>query len=145
MRRFSACLLSLGLALGACDLPVDPAGSTERISGGTLRVGEITGNDAALQADRAIVAVLADGLDAEIEIHEGETHDLIHRLEAGEIDIVVGGLPAATPHGDRIGMSREAGPLFWSDAEKRRVLAVRAGENALLLRVNDAIAREEGG
>ena len=145
LRAFLLCSLALGLA--GCDLPKDPEGTLDEVRGGNLRVGVLPGNPEAEGQDREIVAVLAEALRAAPNFRPDDAHALFHSLKEGELDLVVGGLPASTLFVAEAGLSREAGPLFRPDDEEKRVLAVRQGENGFLVEVNRAIHehRSRGG
>jgi hypothetical protein len=71
---------------------------------------------------------------------------LFEELERGRLHLIVGGIPKSTPF-KTAGFSKAAGSLHGSSVDEERVLAVRAGENAFLLRVNRAIeaTRIDGG
>lgn len=133
-----ACLAAA--ALVGCGTPKDPAGTTSQVSGGVLRAGLVRGPDMA--ADRAIISRLARDLDARVEFETGEAHQLVAALEKGQVHVIGGGLPAATPFKAHLGLSRPAGRLSGSPDGEKRVLAVRPGENGFLLALNRAIAAE---
>ena len=139
--------LIAGLLVAGCDLPKDPEGTLEAVRGGALQVGILPGNGEAERQDRAIVARLAEALDAEATFREEDAHALFDALGQGQLDLVIGGLPSDTVFVSHAGLSREAGPLFRPGAADKRVLAVRQGENAFLMEVNRAIHRhrQEGG
>jgi hypothetical protein len=144
-RIILACLSMLVLA--GCDVPKDPESTSDRVRHATFRVGILPGNAEAERQDRVIVALLAEALPAQPAFRAEDAHLLFHALQNGELDLVIGGLPASTPFTDKAGLSREAGPLFRPGESDKRVLAVRQGENAFLMEVNRAIHRhrEKGG
>jgi len=113
------------------------------VSGGVLKAGLVQGPD--VEADRAIILRLARQLDAQAEFQTGEAHQLVAALEKGQIHVIGGGLPAATPFKSHLGLSRPAGRLSGSPEGEKRVLAVRAGENGFLLALDRAIAAETRG
>lgn len=131
------------LLVAGCDLPRDPEGTLDSVRGDVLHVGELPGHEVALREDKRIAVQLAERLDARIVGKSGETHDLIRELAEGEIDLLIGGLPASTPFVNEIGLSNVAGPLPGVEGEDR-VLAVRAGENKFLLEVNRAVRAARG-
>lgn len=137
--RDRALLWLLVLVLAGCDLPRDPEGTLERVSGGELRVGVLTGNERALTEDRRVVDALAQRIGARPTFHPGDAHDLLFDLQHGALDLVIGGLPSKTPFVQDVGLSKSAGPLFQPGEAEDRVLAVRNGENGFLLAVNEAI------
>ena len=136
-----ACLA--GVALAGCGLPRDPARTTSQVSGGVLKAGLVQGPD--VEADRAIILRLARQLDAQAEFQTGEAHQLVAALEKGQIHVIGGGLPAATPFKSHLGLSRPAGRLSGSPEGEKRGLAGRAGENGFLLALDRAIAAETRG
>lgn len=129
-----------GLTVTACDLPKDPEDTTSEVRGGVLKAGLLRG--ANTERDQAIVRRLAQQLDAEAEFQTGEAHQLVRAVERGDIHVIGGGLPAATPFKSHLGLSRPAGRLSGSPEGSKRVLAVRAGENGFLVELNRAIAAE---
>jgi polar amino acid transport system substrate-binding protein len=143
---------SLVVALvAACDLPRDPAGTLERVTGGTLRVGMVAAENAAApghasmaRADRELV----DGLAREVRANPVWTHAsteaLFLALERRELDLVAGGVYGDTPWAGRIGLSNPIGPHAGEPDGERR-LAVPAGENRWLLTINRFIARGNKG
>lgn len=110
-RVSGALLLAL---LAACGIPRDPDGTLERVRGGTVRVGVVHDPPwASLPADGEaygiephLVRTLAAGLDAEIEWVAGGESALLRALEEGQLDLVVGGLTAANPHGATLALTR---------------------------------------
>lgn len=130
-------LLTLTIFLSGCGLPRDQRGSLDRIEGETLRAGIISSSME--DGDRRLLGLLADQLNADLEIQTGESHALLDRLENGELDIVAS-LPKDTPF-QSTGQSRP----FGGPRDAQRVWAVRAGENALLLVVNAHLAEAEEG
>ena len=137
--RDRALLCIAVLTLAGCDLPRDPEGTLERVRGGELRVGVLTGNERAAAEDRRIVDALAGAIGARPSFRDGDAHQLMWDLQRGGLDLVIGGLPSKTPFSHDAGLSRSAGPLFRPDAAEDRVLAVRSGENGFLRSVNEAI------
>lgn len=132
-----------GTVVAGCDLPRDPEGTLENVQGKELRVGVVQAGESA-DHDRRIVEHLARSLQAKPVYREGDAHVLFKSLEQGRLHLIVGGIPKSTPFKDA-GFSKAAGPLLGSSEDEERVLAVRAGENAFLLRVNRAIEAVRAG
>jgi hypothetical protein len=135
----------VGFILAGCDLPRDPEKTLETVQGRKLKVGVLKfGGNA--EKDRPIVERLAASLDAKPTYVEGDAHALFEDLKRGDLHLVIGGVPESTPFGKELGLSKPVGPLHGAREEEKRVLAVRPGENAFLLRVNQAIelAKAEG-
>jgi hypothetical protein len=135
----------MGSVLAGCDLPRDPEETLETVQGQELRVGVLKFGQNA-EKDRPIVERLAISLEAKLVYVEGDAHALFEDLKRGHLHLVIGGVPAATPFAKELGLSKPVGPLHGAHEEEDRVLAVRPGENAFLLRVNEVIeaAKAEG-
>jgi ABC-type amino acid transport substrate-binding protein len=155
-RRVSATLIALvSFALTACDLPRDPEGTTDRVRGGTLRVGacpDAPGLILASSAERRlepqgaeaeIVRRLAGHLGARVEWRTGGESRLFRALEAFELDLVVGGIDRRSPWGRSVGLTRPFAQLDRPD----EVWAVPPGENEWLVTVERFLAADarEGG
>ena len=138
-----AFLVSFGLA--ACDLPRDPEETLESVQGQELRVGVLKFGQNA-EKDRPIVERLAASLKAKLVYVEGDAHALFEDIKRGHLHMVIGGVPESTPFEKELGLSKPVGPLHGAHEEEDRVIAVRPGENAFLLRVNEVIeaAKAEG-
>lgn len=145
MRAGAVLASSLLLLVAGCDLPKDPDGTLERVSGGALRVGVVPGNDRAAAEDRRIVDALAQALRSRPVFQHADAHQLFHELEQGRLDLIVGGLPTNTPFSKNAGLTRKAGPLMRPGSSQDRVLALPAGENGFLLAVNRAIEQAKSG
>jgi hypothetical protein len=95
------------------------------------------------EKDRPIVERLATGIGSKVIYVDGDAHALFEDLKRGRIHLVIGGVPKSTPFAEELGLSKPVGPLHGAHEEDDRVLAVRPGENAFLLRVNRAIAEAD--
>ena len=135
----------VGCALTGCGLPRDPEETLEAVQGQELRVGVLKYGQNA-EKDRPIAERLATSLEAKLVYVEGDAHALFEDLKRGHLHLVIGGVPKATPFAKELGLSKPVGPLHGAQEEESRVLAVRPGENAFLLRVNEVIeaAKAEG-
>lgn len=134
-------LFLLCALLAACGLPRDPHGTLTRVEGGQLRAGLVAG-EPNLDSDRARLTTLAASLNATLEPQTGDPHDLMMKLERGDLDIIAS-LPKDTPF-KQAGFTHPAAPKSAGD-ETPPVWAVRAGENAFLFRVNQFLMEEGGG
>ncbi|MFC1457964.1 hypothetical protein ACETIH_14855 [Microvirga arabica] len=130
--------LIAGAALAGCDLPRDPEETLEMVQGQELRVGVLRFGQNA-EKDRPIVERLAASLGSKLVYVDGDAHALFEDLKRGHLHLVIGGVPESTPFEKELGLSKPVGPLHGAHEEENRVLAVRPGENAFLLRVNQAI------
>lgn len=153
MRRLVAALLALPiLALAGCGLsiPTDPDGTLDAVRGGTLRVGvsphegwaEVV-DGAGVGREAELVEGFADALDAEVEwVEAGEEH-LMEALEAGDLDLVIGGLSDATPWSTHAAITR---PYLTttdaSGASTNHVMAAPLGENAFLVALETFLTEE---
>lgn len=142
------CVLMMFLvasALPACDLPRDPEQTLESVRGQELRVGVLKYGENA-EKDRPIAEWLATSLGSKLVYVEGDAHALFEDLRRGHLHLVIGGVPESTPFQKELGLSKPVGRLHGAHEEEDRVIAVRPGENAFLLKVNQAIeaAKAEG-
>jgi polar amino acid transport system substrate-binding protein len=135
----------MGFVLAGCDLPRDPEKTLETVQGQELRVGVLKFGQNA-DKDRPIIERLAASLEAKLVYVEGDAHALFEDLRRGHLHLVIGGVPESTPFEKELGLSKPVGPLHGAHEEEDRVIAVRPGENAFLLRVNEVIeaAKAEG-
>jgi ABC-type amino acid transport substrate-binding protein len=153
-RRVLAALLAgmLSLALTACGLtiPTDPDGTLDRVSGGLLRVGAspsaglIAEDDGRMSGPlAALVGSFASAIDADLEWFTGSEEELVADLEAGRIDLAVGGMTDATPWTDRVGATRGY-PGIPAASGRAIVMLVPLGENALLSALERHLDAEVG-
>lgn len=135
----------LGLAGCAGGFPVDTEDSLQRIrTEGVLRAGasyhppQVLAPDAP-DADPTgteidLVAAYADSLDVRVEWTTGSEATLVEALHEGELDLAVAGFEATSPWSAEVALTRP----YATDTDPQgrtvdRVLATRAGENALLV------------
>jgi hypothetical protein len=141
MKRFGVLALLALLTVGGCEsLPRDARRSTERIQESrllTIGVSSVEADPQVAQRERRILAAVAKRLGARVRYEKGNAHELLERLEKGELPIVAAQLPTDTPFAGSIGISQ---PFY--EGEKKYSLAVAPGENRLLLIV-DQVVREE--
>ncbi len=133
----SAAAMLVAASLGGCGLqiPADPDGTLDRVTGGILRVGaspeeglvlvdgpDVTGTLAEL------VEGFAETRDAEIQWTVASEETLVTALEDGELDLAIGGMTDASPWVDRVGVTRG----YPGIADGRSVvILLPMGENAL--------------
>lgn len=139
----AATLLVAALALSGCGLqvPADPDGTLENVTGGVLRVGASPNGDL-VQVDDAgavrgseaeAVERFADSIDADIEWTVGSEEALVRGLERHQLDLVIAGLTDATPWSEHAGMTRPWAEVPGADGARHRlVMLVPMGENAFL-------------
>ena len=125
-----ALLLAAALLVGGCDaIPADADGTLERIRGERrFRVGLIASARPPLAADRAraLLQGLSGATGARPAIEEGAGEAMLTRLEAGEIDLVLGEFSEQSPWAASVTVSEPIatrGPIVLA-------AAARNGENA---------------
>lgn len=122
----------LALLCSSCGIPRDQRDSWDRIRGESLQVGVVTnppfsymkedGEAGGREID--LVQNFARAHKLETEFISGPESDLIHRLQEGEINLLVGGFSEKTIWKDSAGLSVPYG--------NKRVVLVQKGENRLL-------------
>lgn len=132
-------VMAFAAALAGCgaQIPVDPEGSLDRIAGGELRVGaspsgtlvEVDGSAVTGPLPRLIEG-FADSRDARVTWTVASEEDLVRDLEAGDLDLAVGGMTDETPWADRVSVTRGYPQVPGSGGEAVVVL-LPLGENAL--------------
>jgi len=143
--RVGAAVLAavMAVALTGCGLtvPTDPEGTLDRITGGELRVGAspsaglvaTIGEGADVEVSGPLPALI-EGFAAEREARiawtVGGEEELVDGLEAGDLDLVIGGITDATPWVDRASVTRGYPGLPGADG-RSIVLLLPLGENAL--------------
>lgn len=141
--RSIAFVVALLALLAACGMPHDTDGTLDRIrSDQLLRAGAAhhppyveVANGKPGGSEVELIEQYAEHLGADVEWEVDSEAALIEELEAGRLDIVVAGLESTSPWADHAGFTRPyleqvEGP----DAAKRaHVMAIRMGENALLV------------
>lgn len=140
--------------LAACGrIPADSRGTTERVRGGTLRVGVSPNPPATNVADDGspsgdevdLAAAFARTLDAEPAWTTGAESALATELETGGIDLWIGGLDDTSPWTSKVALTRPYRTVEGPDGKERKlVMAVRMGENRLLTALERFLAHEEG-
>jgi polar amino acid transport system substrate-binding protein len=141
-------LVLLVLGTGACGMPRDTEGTLERLRGGTLRAGVVAaepwtavagGQPEGVEVD--LVRAFAARTGADLVWVEGGETSLVDDLHHGRLDVVVGGLTSSSPWGSQVALTRPyvvvAGP---EGTQEQHVMAVRAGENALLVALEHHLA-----
>lgn len=143
-RRVGAAVVAVGIAgaLAACGItiPSDVEGTLDAVTGGVLEVG-VTPNPPYVDASEEqptgseveLVTSFADSIGATVEWTEGSEQTLVGLLEAGEIDLVIGGLTDDTPWSDRVALTRAYAQAEQADGSSAGlVMLAPMGENAFL-------------
>lgn len=147
-----ALLLAAVATLAGCALvpehfPADPNGTLTRVEGGFLRVGVAPnppwtelprGAEAEPLRPSGVEVELVEGfartVDAEITWEAGSEERLVGDLEAGQLDVVVGGLTARTPWASHAAVTRPYASVPGETGEEElHVMLTPMGENALLV------------
>ena len=96
--------LLCALSVVACGVPRDPEGTLDRAGGGEMRVGVSSSDpwtawsgDEPSGVEVELVKEFAAEIDSEIFWVEGSEAEVIEALEAGELDLVIGGLTSTSP------------------------------------------------
>jgi polar amino acid transport system substrate-binding protein len=100
------------LGATACDIPRDPAGTLDRASGDTLRVGVtearpwvIRQGDQAGGVEVELVRRFARSIDAEVHWSWGTAAEHMHALTNYDLDLVIGGFERGTPWRKHVGLT----------------------------------------
>lgn len=135
-------MLAVALSTTGCGLqiPADPEGTLDRVSGGVLRAGA-SPSDGLVAVDAAgavsgplpdIVSGFAADRDAEVVWTVGSEEDLVVALEEGRLDLAVGGFTTDTPWSDRVSVTRGIpGAVIAGASAGDSVIVLPLGENAL--------------
>ena len=121
------------------DFPADPDGTLERIRGdGVLRVGASprpgwvdVAADPPTGREPRTVSGFADHLAADVEWTVAGEEELVRLLEAGEIDLAVGGFTDTNAWVDKVGLTRAYTEVEVAGTTEAHVMMVPMGENAL--------------
>ena len=128
--RADRSMSGLAALLAACDpIPRDPERTLDRVRATRIiRVGEVAGDAAG--AWRPLLARVAAATGARPAWQRDSLEPLLLRLEAGELDLVVGGVFAKrTPWKSRVTL----GPVLRKDGEVGHHAVARNGENAWVM------------
>lgn len=141
-RLLAAGLVAVAAALAGCgiQIPSDPDGTLDRVTGGTLRAGAThhpphTDTSSAAPTGREIdlVASFAESIDADVVWTVGSEEQLVGMLEEGELDLVVGGFSDRTPWAEQAALTRPYADAPQPDGATRGlVMLTPMGENAFL-------------
>lgn len=145
-------LLTAALLVTGCgiSIPTDPDGTLKSATGATLHVGAslepgLVERDGA-QLHGPLVELTEDfaaSIDARVEWTVAGEESLVGDLEAGDIDLAIGGFTDQTPWADRAGMTRGYTQIEGAD-ERTLVILVPLGENALLSALESFLDTEVG-
>jgi ABC-type amino acid transport substrate-binding protein len=140
-----ALLLCPVLALSACGLPRDAAGTLDRVRGGVLRAGAVHNPPFVVDdgshvggVEGALVEAFAHELGAKVTWVRAPEHVLVRALHARQLDVVVAGFDDTLVWKQEVAFTRP----YYQD-EKRHVLAAPPGENAWLVRLEQMLRASE--
>ena len=152
-RTAGAAIVILGvLFTSACGLtvPTDPDGTLDSVQGTTMQVG--------VSPDEGLVDVhgpepsgplvelaeeFATSLDTRIDWTVGSEETLVGELEAGNLDLAIGGFTDQTPWTDRVGVTRGYKNIDGADG-RSVIFLVPLGENAFLSELEAFLDEEVG-
>lgn len=148
-----------GCGLAPEHFPADPQGTLSRVEGGFLRVGVAPnppwtelpdGAEADPLRPSGVEVDLLEGfartVDAEVVWEAGSEERLVGDLEAGKLDVVVGGLTARTPWVSHAAVTRPYASVPGETGEEElHVMLTPMGENALLVALERYLLEQEVG
>jgi ABC-type amino acid transport substrate-binding protein len=147
-----AVLAAIALMLSACGLriPADPDGTLAHIRDGTLQAGAsvdgaLVERDGDTLSGGAVTLVeeFAAELGADVEWTVGSEESLVHGLDTGALQLVVGGMTTDSPWAEQAGMTRGYPGIPGADG-RDIVMLVPPGENALLVELEAFLDDEVG-
>ena len=138
-------LVVAALLLAGCgslvptDFPADPDGTLDRVrDGGVLRVGASprpgwveVGDGPPSGREAELATGFADHLAVEVEWTVAGEEELVRLLEAGKIDLAVGGFTDTNAWVDKVGLTRAYTEVEVAGTTEAHVMMVPMGENAL--------------
>ncbi|WP_241249140.1 transporter substrate-binding domain-containing protein [Agrococcus sp. KRD186] len=157
MRRLGSGALAVAVtaALAGCGMtiPSDVEGTLDAVTGGVLEVGVTpnppyvdTSDEQPTGSEVDLVTSFADSVGATLEWTEGSEQTLVGLLEAGEIDLVIGGLTDDTPWSERAALTRAYAQAEQADgSSKGLVMLAPMGENAFLSALERHLDAETAG
>lgn len=148
-------MTALLLVVSSCQgsFPADTQGTLERATGGVLRVGisenppwtEVAPDGAVSGSEVDLVTAYAETIDAEIEWVPAGENVLAAKMAAGNLDMVVGGLPSDAPWTSEIALTRPYTSTTGPEGKTVKIaVGVPPGENALMVDLERFLA-EQGG
>ena len=152
--RALVAVAAMVLVIASCQgaFPADSQGTLERATGGELLgVSEnppftgVAPDGAVSGSEVELVTEYAETIDAEVTWVPAGENVLAAEMKAGNLDVVIGGLPADAPWTSDIALTRPYTKTTGPDGRTIEiVLGVTPGENALLVDLERFLA-EQGG
>jgi len=137
-------VLAAALGLAGCDdFPKDIAGTMKHAQErGAMRTGLVAAGGDRMEAERQLGESVAKAAGIKMDASTGNAEVLLHRLEEGDLDIVLGDFAKKSPWKGRVAFTV---PASAKDPDKKEPVlraAVRSGENHWLMFVGRIV---EGG
>ncbi|MGM1030457.1 MAG: transporter substrate-binding domain-containing protein [Actinomycetota bacterium] len=154
MQRSLTVVVALGasaiLLVGCAGIPADPDGTLDRVRGGTLRVGvtenapwvDLTGSGEPSGTEPTLILEFAERQGATVEWTAGSEATLAEALEAGELDVVIGGFLEDTPWTELGATTRPYVTAGTGEGDERHVMLTPMGENAFLVELESFLDEE---
>lgn len=154
LRSLAAITASAAVLAGCASIPADPDGTLERVQGGVLRVGvtenapwvELAGGGQSgvepTGTEPALVVQFAQQQGATVQWTAGSEATLAQALEAGELDLVIGGLLEDTPWTEFGAATRPYATESTPEGDERHVMLAPLGENAFLVALESFLDEE---
>ncbi|KDA06967.1 ABC transporter substrate-binding protein [Microbacterium sp. CH12i] len=145
------CLAFVGSLVGCgLSVPSDPDGTLATVTSGELRVG-VSPDSGLVDVSSAdptgplvdLVDEFTETIDANAEWTVGSEETLVGMLEAGDLDLLVGGFTDQSPWSDRAGITRGYTAIDGADG-RSLVFLVPLGENAFLTKLETFLDEEVG-
>lgn len=133
--------------------PADAQGTLDRASGGTLRVGisenvpftEVDADGTVTGSEVELMTQYAASIGAEIDWVPAGENVLAASMQAGDLDVVIGGLASDAPWTSQIALTRPYMTTTGPEGKTVKiVMGVTPGENALLVDLERFLAEEAG-
>lgn len=147
-----AVLAVLTVLISSCGLtvPTDPDGTLDSVRGAAMQVG-VSPDEGLVDVDGAepsgplveLAEDFAESLDTRIEWTVGSEETLVGGLEAGDLDLAIGGFTDQTPWADRVGVTRGYEDIEGADG-RSVIFLVPLGENAFLSELEAFLDEEVG-
>lgn len=131
--------LALLFVAGCGELPRDTAGTSERVRGGVVRVGQVAGDGDPRLA--GLLTALARRMEVRPRVYRSQAEPLLMRLETGELDLVVSAFDRSTPWSKRVTFSKPLVAAEGPHGTEEVKAAVRNGEHRWSMEV-DRVAAE---
>lgn len=139
------------LLAGCTSIPADPDGTLERVRGGELRVGvtenapwvDLSGGGEPSGTEPTLVLRFAEHLGARVAWTAGSEATLAESLEAGELDLVIGGFVESTPWTEFGAATRPYVEAGTGEGLERHVMLTPLGENAFLVELETFLDEQE--